>query len=384
MNWCKGRKLWLFVSLFILVAVIVIVDDLEDVAEVEQKQTTAYLPPVSIVSLKAQNNNGVIITMAEIKPRWKVTLTSQVNGEIERVFEQAFSGKQVQKGDSLIRIEDSRYLMDLHEAEQALAEATLNLLQAQNKSSQDQKNWQRSGLHEIPSDLALNIPQLNVAQKTWIAAESRVKAMKKLLSYTHITAPFSGFITSRNVSVGQTVLEGSELLTLINSDQQEMVVALSKAQWNLLSKDWNKQRVSIRNMDGVEIAQAMIKRGGDFIDPETRQYTVFLDVNHSADRDSLTGEFVQVYLPTQTVSNSLRIPESALTRDGFVWFLDDENYLQQFFATVLFYQENQIVIKAPPNNALGKKTPSNWRIVVMPLASFLAGQRVRPVITEGG
>ncbi len=378
----KSRKWWLFASFCILILVIIIIDDLEDSVYVEQKQEVKYLPPVSIVTPQPQDNRGTLQVAAEIKPRWAVTLKSQVSGEIEQVFDRALAGKQVKKGDLLIRIESSRYQADLHETQQALAEAELNLLQAQKKSSQDRKNWQRSGISGTPSDLVLSIPQLELAQKTLVAVKSRVDATRKTLAYTKIKAPFSGVITQRNVSVGETILEGDELLRIVHNTQQEIHLSLNSQQWNLLSKEWKNRKASIRNADNVEIAQAEIKRGGNFLDPETRQYRLFLEIEKTSDNHTLVGDFIQVNLPSRTIPNSLLIPESALTRSGFVWYLDDENRLRKFIATILVYRDSQIIIETPSSHMLGKHTPSRWRIATTPLASFLAGHPVSPVAVE--
>ncbi|NOZ51971.1 MAG: efflux RND transporter periplasmic adaptor subunit [Gammaproteobacteria bacterium] len=378
----KSRKWWLFASLFIFVLVVIIIDEMEDSAEIEQKQPVQYRPPISIVKPQPQDNSGTIQTYAEISPRWATTLKAQVSGEVEMVFDGSFAGKQVKKGELLIRIEASRYRADLHEAEQALAEAKLNWLQAQKKSSQDKKNWQRSGIGGTPSDLVLNIPQLTVAEKTLNAAESRVAATQKMLSYTQIKAPFSGIITRRDISIGQTILEGDELLRIIENKQQEIAIALSRKQWGMLVKEWKNQTASIRNTDNVEIAQAHIKRGGGFVDAETRQYKLFLEILDTPDRASLVGDFVQVNLPSRIAHNSLAIPESALTRGGYIWYLDDKDQLRRFSAEVLFHRGNQVIIETPSTEMLTKHHPSQWRIATTPLASFLVGRHVDPITVK--
>ncbi len=378
----KNRKWWLLASLLVLALVIIVVDDLEDVAEVEKRQEAHYLPPVSIVNPQPQDNTGTIQTYAEIKPRWAVTLKSQVSGEVEKVFTRAFAGGRVKKGDMLIHVEASRYLADLHDAEQILAEAELNLLQEKNKATQNKKNWQRSGLDKAPSDLVLNIPQLNVAEKVLNAAKSRVSAASKILSYTQIKAPFSGLITTRNVNIGQMILEGEELLHIAQDTQQEITISVSEQQWNMLDKNWNKKTVSVRNMSGIEVAQARIKRGG-FFDPETRQLKLFLDIDKASSHRALPGAFVQVDLPGRVLHDSLSIPESALTRGGLVWYLDDDDQLRSFNATVLLHQGNHVIIETPGREMLKQNYPSRWRIATTPLASFMAGRRVHPIAPEG-
>ncbi len=377
----KSRKWWLLAALVVLLLVVIAIDEMEDVAEVEQREQGQYLPPISIVTPEPRDNRGTLQTYAEITPRWATTLKAQVSGEVERVFARSFAGQRVKKGALLVRIEASRYRADLDEAEQLLTEAELNLLQVQERSSQDQKNWQRSGISGTPSDLALNLPQVAVAETAVAAAKSRVAAARKALSYTDIKAPFSGVITQRNVNIGQTLFEGDELLHIMADEQQEIALTLSSKQWGMLVKEWKNQSASIRNIDNIEIARAEIKRGG-FIDPQTRQYKLFLEIDNSTSHQARVGAFVQVNLPSRTAHNSLAIPESALTRGGYVWYLDDKDRLRQFSAELLFHHGDQVVVKTPSAERLGKYAPAQWRIATTPLASFMVGRRVDPVMVE--
>jgi RND family efflux transporter MFP subunit len=367
-------------ALCVLGAVTVTVLMIEDSAQIETNSQGQYLPPVSVVDLRSQDHQGLIQVFAEVKPRWSVTLSAQVSGVITKIFDHAFAGSATKEGTPLIHIEESPYLAELHDAEYALAEAELELMQQESRSVQATNDWQRSGIDAIPSDLALNKPQLEVARKRVVAAKSRVREARKVHAYTQIKAPISGVVTSRHVSIGQSVTEGEALLHIIEQKQQEIVVALSRGQWNLLSKDWQNQLAVIRDAAGTEVAKARIKRGGGFLDPETRQYKLFLET--VGVKQVLSGDFVRVVLPGHRVSNSLAIPESALTRDGLVWYLDDLDQLRTFVATVLYHCDGQMIVLAPTPDTLGKHYPSRWRIATTPLASFLTGRRVNPVSAE--
>lgn len=376
----NSRKLWLLVSLGILALVIIVIVQLEDTVEIEQAQASHYLPLVSVVNPPPQNNRGIIHAYAELRPRWSTTLKAQVRGEIVEVTHKALAGESVKKGDLLIRIEESHYRANLHEAEQVLSEAILNLLQEKMKADQAKKNLQRSGMNITPSDLALRKPQVELAEKAVTAARSRLHAAKKSHANTRIKAPFSGVIITRHISIGQSVTEGEELLHIVHDRQQDIAVRLSKQQWAMLAENWQDQVAHVRNMTGTEIARARIKRGGGFVDQETRQYMLFLEIVDQSGHQVLPGDFIQVQLPGRIAQNSLVIPESALTRDGFVWYVDDNDRLRRFFARVLFHQDDRIVIETPSNDAIADNYPASWRIATTPLASFLAGNLVRPVI----
>lgn len=376
------RKVWLLASLAIFTLVIGLLIWVEDVADIQHKKTQVYLSLVSVATVKPASHSGVIQVYAEVKPRWSTTISAQVSGECVRVTDRALAGQRVEKGELLLRIEDSAYLVLVHEAELTLSEARLNLLLEQKKAAQAERDWQRSGINQTPSDLTLNKPQLGLAKKTVSTAESRLVAARKTHASTRIRAPFSGLVTVRHVNLGQAVVEGEALLHLIDVTQLEMMISLSQPQWDMLAADWRNRSASIRNNVGIKIGQAHIKRGGGFLDPETRQHKLFLQLDASSSPKVLSGDFVQVQLPGRIVPNALAIPESALTRDGIIWYLDDEDRLRWLKVDVLFYQDDQIIVQAPSNEVIGKYYPQSWRIATTPLASFLAGNRVKPVTLE--
>ncbi len=375
----NSQKLWLLVALAILALVIVVILLLEDTAQIEPAQASPYLPPISVVEPQPQNNSGVIQAYAEIRPRWSATLKALVSGEIVAVTHQALAGESVNKGELLIRIETSRYQANLHEAERALSEAELNLLQEQIKAEQARKNLKSSGLKVNPSDLALHKPQLKLAEKTVTAARSRLLAARKSLANTQIKAPFSGVIVTRHVSIGQSVTEGEALLHIVHDRQQDIEISLNKRQWAMLAENWQTQTAYVRHLDSTKITRAYIRRGGGFLDPETRQYKLFLEIDSESAQHVLPGDFVQVQLPGRIAPNSLLIPESALTRKGYIWYVDDQERLRRFLARVLFHLDDRIVVETPSRDAVGNNYPVAWRIATTPLASFLSGALVRPV-----
>ena len=378
----KSRKWWLLASLIILILIVGLLIVLEDTVEVEKQQQAQYLPPVSIIEIQPGSHKDLIQTYAKIQPRWEATVKAQVNGKIVRIDRKALAGESINKGDVLIRIEDSAYRANLNEAKQVLAEAELNLLQEQKKSAQAQRDWQRSGLSNPPSDLVLNKPQVKVAENKVNAAKSHLNAARVKHTYTRIKAPFSGVITKRHVNIGQTIAEGEELVHIVGNTQQDITVSLNQQQWNRLVENWQGQMASIRNMAGVEITRAKIKRGGGFLDKETHQYKLFLEVEGASANLVLPGEFIRVALPGRIANDSLAIPESALTREGFVWYVDDEDRLRQFMAKVLFHRDDSIIIDKPSSESMGIHHLSKWRIATTPLASFLSGNAVKPIIDE--
>ena len=372
-----SRILWLVLASVLFSLVITSIMYMEDTVDIEQKTETAYVPKVSIVSVSAQTQTGAIRTVAEIKPRWAVTLKAHVGGEVIRVSDKAMAGQRIHKGDMLVQLENSVYAARLAEAQKSLADAQLVLLQERRKSKLVLNDLARSGLNTELTDLAKNVPQLEVARKAIDVAKKNIAAAEKEIAYTKITAPFTGVVTQRFVSIGQTVNSGDDLVHVLDQDYLDIAVSLSPHQWVNLADDWQGRSTEIKNDRGHVIAQATIKRGGGFLDPATRQYKVFLEIQKDKNTSALAGEFVHLELPGKVIPQTLRIPESAYTREGTVWYVDADDRLRYFESDILFYLSEQLIVSRPKDS--DKKS---YRIITTPLASFVAGKEVLPVEVE--
>ena len=355
----------------ILLAVLWLLFETEDIAEVEKTDTAPPAPLVSVVTVNAQSSKAEISAFAELRPRWDAELRSAVTGRIIMVEDRALAGAQVEKGDLLFSIEKTQYEAAVVAAELELEQARLEMLRASNNVTVARKQFERDG-QEPPTELAIQIPQLRIAEKTVAAAESRLRLAQRALADTEIRAPFSGFVTHRVASLGQTLNPGDPLMHLSDDSHYELSVDLSQSDWALLSQPIAGQMASLEHQDGRSLGEARIARSGGFLDRETRQRRIFLDVTDAAG-EVLAGDFLKVILPGRTVPDTVTIPESALTRAGYVWIVGDGDLLKRLTPKIVFRSGNSVTIAAPD-------TSGSWRVAQTPLASFLPGQRVTPKI----
>jgi multidrug efflux pump subunit AcrA (membrane-fusion protein) len=206
-------------------------------------------------------------------------------------------------------------------------------------------------------------------------ATARLAAAKQQLDETIISAPFSSFVTERFVSPGQTVNVGDRLLKLVDDRVFELTLELGRNDWVMLRQPLAGQVAQVQDQGGKVIAEATIRRGGGFLNEKTRQYKIFLEIAQKDKGSVLSGDFVRVVLPGITVPAALNIPESALTQQGYVWYLNDEDRLHRLTPRVLFHRQGRVVIEAPQREG-------TWRFATTPLASFLPGLKVQPTSVE--
>lgn len=366
----NGRRgLWIGLSLAMLVAIVVLLFGTEDTADVALANTQPTPPPVTVLEVTPATATATVTAFAEVRPRWDAEIHAAVSGRITRVHDAARAGERVEAGTLLFSIEKTPYREAVSAAQLGLEEAQLALERAKAGVTLARRELERAGT-SAPNDLVLRLPQLRVAKRAVALAKAQLETARRELSDTEVRAPFSGFITERMASPGQTVGAGDPLVHLSDDRQFELMVELSEADWALLDHPIAGKKGSLFRRDGAPLGEARIRQGGGFLDQRTRQPCVFLEVG-SARGGVLAGDFVRVEIRGRPMEDTLSIPESALTRSGHVWIVDVDDLLVRFEPNVLFRADGTVVIVAP-------KGSRRWRVAITPLASFLPGRRVTP------
>ncbi len=339
-----------------------------------ENYATVFLPSVSYINAQSTEQRNEITAFGELKPRWDVVLKAQVNGAIKHIIPEFEAGSLIQKNTTLLTIEDSRHQSQKTEVQLALAQAKLQLLQAKKKTNLAEQDWLRSGMRSEPSDLTLFKPQLKIAEQALESYQQQLAVAEKNLSYTQVKTPYTGVITQRLVGLGQQVQEGEPLLRLIDHQNLLLRLPLSEEQWQMLSKNWLNSQTSVYSTTKQLIGTATVTRGGHRVDSETRQYQLFLQLDPAQNKSALPGQFVQVNLPGKALRNYINLPESALTREGIVWLIDQNDTLRTYSPNSIHYLDNRVMVPAP--SPLLADTQKNWRVATQPLAFFLTGKKV--------
>ncbi|MGL1956342.1 MAG: efflux RND transporter periplasmic adaptor subunit [Colwellia sp.] len=355
-------------SIIVFIVVIVLLNLNKDTIEIEKSTQDLARQLVSVEKAVTQSANAKIKIFTEVKPRWQVTLTASIRGTIIHVYDNALVGEKVNKGEVLMEIESTAYIAELRAAELALKQAELELRKAKNSTIVAKKLFGSKGIPP-PNDLAIHIPEQQIAKSLVISAQARVDAAKQSLRETKITAPFTGIVTGRLVSLGQSISAGEHLLQFVDNQVFELKAKVNHKQWLLLQQPITQQIAQVYSQTGERIGSAKARIASGVLDEATRQYIIYLDVENSVTNKIMVGAFVQIVMTGVTKSHTLNVPASAITQNGNIWFIDEDNRLQKFVADILYRDDDRAVVYAPKYN-------SDWQVAVTPLASFLPGQQV--------
>lgn len=387
----KPKRRWplLLAALLVLLAVLVVLDEMagEQAALALQPQAQPARAVVSYLEVAASSHAAQVNVLAEVKPRWQSTIKAFVRGEVRDIAATLREGNPVRKGQLLLSLQDSAYRAAVAEANNRLRRAEVEHLQAQRQAQQAQRNWQRAALGDAPdSPLTLHQPQLQAAHAELQAAQAALSDAKTQLAYTRVRAPYDGVIVSTSVNPGEAVEVGQPLVELLDSRRLDIPVLLDEQQWQLLAADWQERQAEVQNIRGDQHWPARMERQGGQVERDSRLRRLYLSVEQPGALSAtaqpqvalLPGEFVRVQLPGRRFDTLLRVPQSAHTRDGFVWYLDRDDRLRRYRVQPLFADQEALYLPPPATDRDGKPhgAAQVWRIVLTPLASFVPGTQV--------
>ncbi len=309
-------------------------------------------PDVSVVTVNPASYNARITGQGEAAPHYSLTLTAEVSGTIEDMGDNFESGSILAKGDVLFRIEDTAYIAALATAESELAASELALLEEERQAKQALVEWKSSGLEGEPdSDLVLRVPQLAAAKSEVSNNQAALALARNNLRKTTVTAPFDCLVVSRNVAPGSYVQAGTEVASLYSTDTMEIRIALSASEWGNLPTDVAESGhpVTITSVENGQTWQGRISRVENHVDTQTRQRTVVVEVEHPLARNTplMAGTFVRVDIAGKQVDTLWKLPASALSQRGEIWYVDADNTLACFQAEPAFSDHDSIFIEVP-------------------------------------
>jgi len=268
-----------------------------------------------------------------VEPSQRVQIRTRATGYLRKVCFR--TGQVVKQGDLLFEIDPATYQIDVQKAkaEVTLAQAKLNLASAKSarvKQLNQLGNAQSGSAAESEQERQMAEAELQVARANLELAEVK-------LSYTHIRAPISGYISS-SFDVGSLVkAEQSDLATIVCLDPVYVVIQVAEGAWFSLRKRVQRGEFHDSQMPvEISVPQAVdFKRNGflEFIEDAAFNAGATMMRVRVPNKDAalVAGLFVVVRCDEGNRHRALLVPEKALDHGGelsIVWVVNDQNILE--------------------------------------------------------
>lgn len=281
-------------------------------------------------------------------------ITAQVSGYLQqRHFDE---GQMVEKGQLLFTIEPSSFEAQLASAKASLAQAKASLKKAQLDFNRGKNLLPKGSISQSEFD---NLTAVLLGAEAQVeSANAQLKLAEVNLSYTEIRAPFSGRISSSQVSTGDLVSPQSGILTtLVSLDPVHTSFSVSERERLQLGMDKVKGDGS-EDASNVEV-QVILENGQPFAHLGELDYLGNrIDLNTGTlamravipnpDHQLLPGQHVRVELREKAPTDVLVVPRRAVQTDlegHFVMVVADGNVAERRNVQLGKQLESGIIIR---------------------------------------
>ena len=316
-------------------------------------------------------------------PITQTVLTSEVGGEVIYRSKKFSEGSSVISGEILAKIDDTDLQLQYKNALLQLASAEVQFAVQQAEAEIAQEAWEQVG-EGIPQELTTKKPQLKQAKAALEVAKAQVQSAEKKLNKTEITAPYTGRIQNINIDLGSTIIPGQPVGSMYTSNEIEVTLSVKDSDLQFLDIPMDgrklnpdqKSIVVIKSLYKGEMQEWVgnLERVDGVIDPMTRMIKLIANFKNNFIEETKPilpiGLFVEAEINGKQLEDIFMIPNSALTPNDELLFLNQDDALEIRKVSVLTKMKNHILVKE------GMK--AGERVVVSKLSIATNGMLVNP------
>ena len=350
---------------------------------------------VNVETLNKQIASPKILSYGEIYSKRMLEIRPLVSGRLDYVSEKFVEGGYVKSGDILFRLNQKDYLNELEIAEIDLEDTKAQLSEAISKLdyanlefevSESQLNLRKNALDrqtQLAESGLITSSQLENTQLAYSSSKQQflnkqnlvkssknaidklkiqlkrrsisIDKAKRNLDETEIKAPFDGIIASVNILPGSVINKNEKLGTLLDPNSLEVMFNLSANEFaRVIDKDGKLLNLDITAY--LKLSNNNIPFSGKIerINPEIINIgsgrKLFASINLGENKTLRPGDFVVLEIKEPSLKNITVLPSSAVTIDGKIFILEEDNRLKEIEVTILRRQGNEVIVSGAPTD----------------------------------
>ncbi|MBO6937490.1 MAG: efflux RND transporter periplasmic adaptor subunit [Deltaproteobacteria bacterium] len=304
----------------------------------------------------------------------RVVLSPQVAGKITWVSDALVPGGRVPSNTRLLRLDGRDYALALQSRSADVNRASLELQLEQRRQAIAEREWNNFGTENGGSGdandpgraLALRQPQVENAEVSVEAAQSAVQQARLNLQRTTIRAPFNAMVLSESVDVGQYVAPGSQLATLVGTDEAWVQVSLpvealpsitfpegdegegspAEVRFDVGGQEVLRQGRVLRLLPDLDASGGMARILVAIEDP-------FALEREGADAPKvplLLGSFVTVDIDVPWIRGAVEVPRLAVREGGKVYVMNAEDQLEIRDLRIVWGRADSVLVREGLND----------------------------------
>ena len=321
----------LLVGTFLVISFLRATKEEPEILVIEEKSW-----PVSVIEAQYGDIQPTVALFGEVITSRRSELRALVGGQVIKVGDNFKEGAVVKKGELLLRIDDFEY-------RNSVTEETAKLDVMTGDFERADELFKQGSISEQFRDNAL----LEKTQQELVLSES-----EKDLRDTELFAPFDGVINDVQATLGKQVSTFNDKIgEIIDIKNMEVRFSISKSQYGRLLEDENEilgRAIEVRWTVGQKdlIFDASISRVGAEITSNTGGVNIFATIEMDKEQETplRPGAFVRLRMPDKTYVSVIRIPETAVFNDEYIYIVKDQR-LKKVGIAISGYDQSNVLIK---------------------------------------
>lgn len=259
------------------------------VAAPEQAQSSGTME-VNAIVVEPRAFSNIITLSGSIEPNEQVQIRSEVSGIVRALSFR--EGSAVQKGQVLLRIDDS--------------ELQAHLIQAQSSEQLAEDNEKRARL--LLEKEAISQQEYDVAHADYESAKAQTELVRAQIAKTTVRAPFSGKIGLRSISEGEYLTPSTVVANLLSIDPVKVLFSVPEKYSNQIKAG---QALTF-SVSGSEIRyHAEIYAIEPGVDAATRTISIRA-IAANPEEQLVPGAFARIELSLNHTENAVLVPTEAV------------------------------------------------------------------------
>ncbi len=323
---------------------------------------------VDIISVKNENITADISINGRLHAKKKIDVFTEVTGKLLPLEKNFKDGVKFNKGEILLKLDDSNYRMTLNASRSSFQSLLMQLLaEIKIEYSNNFSLWEDYINNFNPEQEIKDFPKItNKKEKNYLVSKNiytqfyNIKAQEAQLDKYTIIAPFSGIIKNANLNTNSVIRAGQKLAEFINPNVFELEVGVSLAE---ISKIKIGDKVMLNSNDIKGQWEGIIKRIGESIDEKTMNFKIYIEVQS---KQLFEGMYLKGIVSSFEIENVAKIPYNLIVKGNIIYVVKD---------SILHFQNIQVIHESD-NYALVKGLKNNTKIINHSIANAYEGMKI--------
>jgi RND family efflux transporter MFP subunit len=305
---------------------------------------------VSVIDVEPQSFVPSYQAFGRTESPQKLSLTSQIEGEVIYVNQAFIAGGQLKKGELIYEIDNNDYLFKLNQrkSELEIAKAKLQLELGEQKVAKQEYQRIESEFSDnnslLQKSLMLREPQLVTAKANVTIAKNNVNLAMRDLKRCKVISNSAYTVLAKTIYQGSFLNKGDVTGELVQLSPLRVSLAVPNHVAIMLKVN---QQVGVFGQSRQE-KQATVSHVSPNLYENSQLRQIYLSIENQ-DEAFILGEFITVDLHLTPQKNTLEIPLSAID-NGMFWIVDQDKKLSARTATVIWQGERSAIV----NNNIAK------------------------------